>query len=435
MDAPADAPGDSTDAPADAPGDSTDAPADAVVEGDTGGATDAGEAGDAPGCPPGQTSCSGTCTDTTTDGANCGACGKACPTGSVCTGGTCALVCAPPTTACGASCKNTAIDPANCGACGDVCGPYANAEPGCDLGKCVYGCDPGFLDCASLSGCEVNGQTDVKNCGACNAVCGTTNATPACASGRCSLACNTGFADCNRKNADGCEVNLGTDNAHCGTCKNACATGFTCTNGVCLGLTGTGTLGDPFTSTPADTSCKQYLADYPTLAQRGYYTVSPSGSAFEVYCDQTDFGGGWTRCLAFTNTVADDLGSNDDWFDTCVDYSNTGWVGTDLMVELADSTPALLYSATGTRVGTWSYDQITSTTGPTNQWWTQPPVQDQLITLSTGDTLVVTGQNASGNGCWGSIGDGYGITLYPAVPAFGGNPEMFVMSYGLQVGF
>jgi hypothetical protein len=36
-------------------------------------------------------------------------------------------------------------------------------------------------------------------------------------------ACNTGFGNCNMTPADGCEVNLTSDNAHCGSCGTSCA--------------------------------------------------------------------------------------------------------------------------------------------------------------------------------------------------------------------
>lgn len=44
----------------------------------------------APGCPTGQTACSGTCKNLQTDNSNCGACGNICASNQTCTSGTCA---------------------------------------------------------------------------------------------------------------------------------------------------------------------------------------------------------------------------------------------------------------------------------------------------------------------------------------------------------
>jgi hypothetical protein len=45
----------------------------------------------------------------------------------------------------------------------------------------------------------------------------------------CSANCAAGLSDCS-----GACVNIGSSNANCGACGNACAVGKTCTNGTCL---------------------------------------------------------------------------------------------------------------------------------------------------------------------------------------------------------
>ncbi len=240
-------------------------------------------------------------TNTQTDANNCDSCGNVCPSGphstAVCNAGGCGLVCDPgyldcdhnPSTGCeidgnvdvnncgtcGDVCVtpnatpgcaagqctivtcnsgfqdcdlkvndgcevNTKNDPDNCGMCGTICST-PNATPGCTNGVCsIASCNPGFLDCDTQvpDGCEINGSNNVNNCGVCGKVCSVANGTGTCSGGNCSIAsCNPGFQDCNHTESDGCEANVNTSTANCGSCGNACNTPNAtpaCNNGGCI---------------------------------------------------------------------------------------------------------------------------------------------------------------------------------------------------------
>ncbi len=205
------------------------------------------------GCLPGFSDCDGDplngCEiDLTTDADNCSACGTVCSQDagtSVCLAGDCVI------TGCDigfADCNGlsvdaceieTATDTDNCGACGIVC-TAPNGVPDCTDGVCEIGaCDPGFVDCNGdpADGCEVNITEDLAHCGACGAFCGFDNGVAMCNAGTCELAaCSGDYEDCNGDPTDGCEVNLADDVTGCGTCGNVCNdTNATaeCVLGVC----------------------------------------------------------------------------------------------------------------------------------------------------------------------------------------------------------
>ena len=117
------------------------------------------------------------------------------------------------------------VDARNCGACGRTCAP-SNAAGACAGGRCaIVTCDDGFADCdgSADNGCEVNLRGDVAHCGACRMVCTVSGGTPACSAGVCGLStCTAGRGDCDRSAANGCEVDLATSRDHCGSCGAAC---------------------------------------------------------------------------------------------------------------------------------------------------------------------------------------------------------------------
>ncbi len=214
-------------------------------------------------CGSGLTPCSGRCTNLLFDPTNCGACGTACPVltnaSAVCTASGCGMVCNAGYADCDGvtsnGCEAPLTSTTSCGSCANVCPARANATPTCSTGVCGYTCSPGYADCNGLAtdGCEVNTQTSPTQCGSCGHACSLSNATAGCVSGACTVAsCASGYADCNHIPSDGCEVNTGTSTTNCGTCGTVCATGDTCTAGVCLGsgrYVGTVSVGDLYMST------------------------------------------------------------------------------------------------------------------------------------------------------------------------------------------
>jgi hypothetical protein len=184
-------------------------------------------------CPAGLSVCGNACVDEQTSAAHCGGCDQPCGTG-VCSAGTCDCT---GSAACAVSpgdgkvrCADTQGDPANCGTCGHAC----RAGESCQAGTCA--CLSPHTDCGA-DGC-VNLLTDAGHCSGTATCPGVAcPATATCQAGQCT--CPAGTTLCG-----GACVNLATDPLHCGTtCLNAvaCATHGTCTAGVCGCPAGLGT--------------------------------------------------------------------------------------------------------------------------------------------------------------------------------------------------
>lgn len=189
-------------------------------------------------------------TDTSSAADHCGGCGAACPrpanATATCASATCRFVCAPSFADCnqqpGDGCEvNLKTSAAHCGACERRCAaPHASSA--CDEGQCTLTtCDGAFGDCNSddADGCETNLTTDPAHCGSCGTPCpAIANGAPGCGGGQCTVgACTGTFADCNGVAADGCETDLASTVAHCGGCQQPCQqppNGVArCTIGVC----------------------------------------------------------------------------------------------------------------------------------------------------------------------------------------------------------
>jgi hypothetical protein len=182
-----------------------------------------------------------------TSNQNCGACGNACPAGSVCSMGQCSLSCQQGLTNCNGKCSDLQQDDANCGACGTACG----AGTVCSGGTCVATCGAGLALC---NGACTNLSTSNQNCGACGNACG---AGSACQGGVCQIICPVGQTNCN-----GTCVDLQTNAQNCGACGVACGSGQVCSAGTCQSTIKVAVMGGSFYT---DT-LRAYLATQPGIS-------------------------------------------------------------------------------------------------------------------------------------------------------------------------
>jgi len=176
--------------------------------------------------------CDGVCVDTVIDVENCGACGISCGDGLDCVGARCQ--CPPGEQDCNFGCIDIMQDESNCGGCGFAC----NINQICVGGGCELDCGGGLVDCLDGNGCTDLFGDDANNCGGCGLVCpvGQPGTIAQCNAGTCELGCGPGRAACDgaANDIDGCEVNLRSDDANCGSCGNVCPLSD-CGSGVCGG--------------------------------------------------------------------------------------------------------------------------------------------------------------------------------------------------------
>jgi hypothetical protein len=162
-------------------------------------------------CPAGQTFCNGSCVNMQTDTMNCGMCGRICqtPAGTL-TNPCMAGACVPGCDVLRASCdmepwdgceENLASNNANCGACGRACQTgtgapaFVSANTCSAAGACQPTCVTGHSDCNSQpwDGCEAD-ITTVTRCGGCNTdcagtACGSAGDTSCCVASGTNYAC------------------------------------------------------------------------------------------------------------------------------------------------------------------------------------------------------------------------------------------------------
>ncbi len=195
---------------------------------------------------------------------HCGGCNMPCTPNpgesASCNNGTCESIPCSGAMACGGSqpcgacsgdqmCDDLLTTTSNCGGCGISC-TVANGIEGCtsgdggffcEIAACTQNATNHWEDCDGLyvTGCERDLLSDKFHCGACGNNCSTIIndsskhvGQVSCQTGGCVItACEMGYADCDGTFANGCEVNVLTDDVQCGGCTvgTKAGSGVNCT--------------------------------------------------------------------------------------------------------------------------------------------------------------------------------------------------------------
>lgn len=221
-------------------------------------ATTPADAGvDATTCAAGETVCADKCVDVATDSANCGACGRVCPTGETCAGGACATT-TPTGCSTNTDCPSGEVCVANtCVLCG---GTNANCTTGADCCSGICGasnlCAGAAVDAAV--GCTTNAECPSGEECVDNACASPVDAGPDATD---AMACTGGMTLC-----AGVCVDLTSDPANCGMCGDACDVRSTCVGGTCVAGIDAGTDAALGCSTSAECATGEVCVGYVCVA-------------------------------------------------------------------------------------------------------------------------------------------------------------------------
>ncbi|UJR78801.1 hypothetical protein [Sandaracinus amylolyticus] len=114
-----------------------------------------------------------------------------------------------------------------------------DVDSGPPIDSCIVAtetCNTRDDDCDGTTDEGFDLDVDEANCGTCGVACDFRNSTGECMAGFCEIAaCDANFEDCNLSGLDGCEIDLQSDEMHCGACGNRCNVGpaRVCCRGVC----------------------------------------------------------------------------------------------------------------------------------------------------------------------------------------------------------